>query len=121
MTLFIFYHCCNCLNQNKLWNKFQSVLLDCNYKVCMFTLDANNCLSLIILMRGTWVAQSVKCPTLGFSSVYDLTVHEFELPLGSVLAAWSLGFTFTLSLLVPLPCTHTLSLSLSLSQNKYTF
>ena len=26
----------------------------------------------------TWVAQSVKRPTLGFGSGHDLTVHEFE-------------------------------------------
>ena len=28
--------------------------------------------------QGTWVAQSVKCRTLGFSSGHDLTVCEFE-------------------------------------------
>ena len=28
--------------------------------------------------RGTWVAQSVKRPTLGFGSGHDLTVHEFK-------------------------------------------
>ena len=27
---------------------------------------------------SAWVARSVKCPTLSFSSVRDLTVHEFE-------------------------------------------
>ena len=29
--------------------------------------------------RGAWVAQSVKCPTLGFGSGHDLVVSEFEL------------------------------------------
>ena len=27
--------------------------------------------------QGTWVAQSVKHPTLDFSAGHDLTVHEF--------------------------------------------
>ena len=27
---------------------------------------------------GTWVAQSVKCPTLGFGSGHDLVFHEIE-------------------------------------------
>ena len=27
---------------------------------------------------GTWVAQSVKCPTLDFDSDHDLTICEFE-------------------------------------------
>ena len=31
-----------------------------------------------ITMRGTWVVQSAKCPTLDFGSAHDLTVHEFE-------------------------------------------
>ena len=30
----------------------------------------------------TWVAQSVKCPTLSFSSGHDLTVCEFEPQVG---------------------------------------
>ena len=39
--------------------------------------------------RGTWVAQSVKRPTLGFGSGHDLTVCGFE-PRGadSVEPAW---------------------------------
>ena len=28
--------------------------------------------------QGTWVAQLVKCPILGFSSGHDLMVHEDE-------------------------------------------
>ena len=28
--------------------------------------------------RGTWVAQLVKCPTLGFGSGHDLKVWELE-------------------------------------------
>ena len=32
----------------------------------------------IKILWGTWVAQSVKHPTLDFSSSRDLTVHEFK-------------------------------------------
>ena len=28
--------------------------------------------------KGIWVAQSFKCPTLGFGSGYDLTIPEIE-------------------------------------------
>ena len=42
--------------------------------------------------RGTWVAQSVKCPTLDFSSDHDLMVCEFKphvrLCTGSTEPAW---------------------------------
>ena len=31
---------------------------------------------------GAWVAQQVKCPTLGLSSGHDLMVCEFELHVG---------------------------------------
>ena len=31
-----------------------------------------------VILRGTWVAQSVKCLTLGFSSGHDPMVCEFE-------------------------------------------
>ena len=55
--------------------------------------------------RGAWVAQSVKHPTLGFGSIRDLTVCEFEPCIGlcadSMESAWD-----------------PLSLPLSLSQNK---
>ena len=34
-----------------------------------------------IVLRGAWVAQSVKPPTFDFGSGHDLTVREFE-PLG---------------------------------------
>ena len=30
------------------------------------------------MFKGAWVAQSVKCPTLDFSSGHNLMVHEFE-------------------------------------------
>ena len=47
----------------------------------------------LIQMWGTWVAQSVKCPTLGFSSGRDLTVYEMEpwvrLCTDSVVPAWN--------------------------------
>ena len=29
-------------------------------------------------LQGNWVAQSVKCPTLGFGSGHDVMVREFE-------------------------------------------
>ena len=64
---------------------------------------------------GTWVAQSVKCLTLGFDSGHDLTVRGFEPHLGLCVdgmePAWdSLSLPFSL----PLPC------SLSLKTNKQT-
>ena len=52
---------------------------------------------------------SVKPPTLDFSSVHDLKVHETELHVGSAGSAWD-----SLSVSLPLPCfyvcmhTHTL-------------
>ena len=65
------------------------------------------------LMRGTWVAQSVKRPTLDFGPGQDLTVREFkpliELCTDSTEPAWD-SLSLSLSLLLP----H----SLSLSQNK---
>ena len=62
---------------------------------------------------GTWLAQSVKRPTLGFGSGHDLTVCEFELRNGlcvdSAGPAWD-----SLSLpLYPFP-----ALALSLKINK---
>ena len=64
---------------------------------------------------GTWVAQSVKRPTLDFGSGNDLTICEFEPHMGlqadSAESAWdSLSLFLSLSLSLPLPC--------SLSQNK---
>ena len=49
--------------------------------------------------RGTWVAQSVKRPTLDFGSGHDLAVHEFE-PLRTVSAepAWDSLSSLRLSL-----------------------
>ena len=42
--------------------------------------------------RGAWVAQSVKCLTLGFSSGHDLTLCEFKPHIGlcadSAVPAW---------------------------------
>ena len=35
--------------------------------------------------RGTWVAQSVKCPTLDFASRHDLRVMRLSPMLGSTL------------------------------------
>ena len=43
-------------------------------------------------VRGTWVAQSAKCPILGFGLGHDLAVREFEPRVGlladSVEPAW---------------------------------
>ena len=33
-------------------------------------------------LRGTWVVEWVKRPTLGFGSSHDLTTHEFEPRIG---------------------------------------
>ena len=41
-----------------------------NFKTCAYFFVYN--------FRGTWMAQSVKLLTLGFSSGYDLMVREFE-------------------------------------------
>ena len=59
---------------------------------------------------GTWVAQSVKRPTLGFSSGHGLTVSSSP-SLGSVLTMQSL--LGILSLFLSGPPLLTLSLSLS--------
>ena len=53
--------------------------------------------------RGTWVAHSVKCPTLGFCSGHGLTVYEIkpciELCVDSAEPAWdSLFLSASLSL-----------------------
>ena len=59
--------------------------------------------------QGAWVAQSVKQPTLDFSSGHDLTVVRLS-PVSGIL-----------SLPLPQACRHACSLSLSLSQNKHFF
>ena len=55
------------------------------------------------LFGGSWVAQSVKRPTLGFSSGHDLSVLETEpcigLHAGSVKPAWD-SFSFPIT---PIP------------------
>ena len=40
------------------------------------------------LVRGTWVARSVKRPTLDFGSGHDLTLHELE-PLIRLVRLWA--------------------------------
>ena len=67
---------------------------------------------------GAWVAQSVKRPTLGFSSDHDFMVHEIKPHIGlctdSAEPAWG---SLSLSLSLPPPqFVHMLSLSLSLSK-----
>ena len=65
-------------------------------------------------LRGSWVGQSVKHPTLDFSSGHDLTVREFKpcirLYAGGMEPAWD-----SLSPSICLSPAHSLSLSLSLS------
>ena len=67
------------------------------------------------LSWGTWVAQSVKCPTLGFGSGHDLMIHEFKphvrLCADGAEPAWD---SLSLSLFAP----PLLALSLSLKINK---
>ena len=60
---------------------------------------------------GIWVAQSVKHPTLGFSSGHDLTVSEFDPVLGAALAVQRLLGIFSLPLSAPLQLVLSLSLS----------
>jgi len=68
-------------------------------------------------MRGTWVAQSVKRPTLDFGSGHDLRILGSSPVLGGVVStlsgesAWD-SFLFPLPLLLP-PLALFLSLSLS--------
>ena len=67
--------------------------------------------------KGTWVAQSVECPTLGFGSDHDLEVCGIEPCIGlcgdSPEPAWdSLSLSLSLSLSAP----HPLVLSLCLSK-----
>ena len=75
----------------------------------------------MITLGEAWVAQSVKRPTLHLGSGHDLTVREFEPPVGlcvdSVEPAWD---SLSPSLSAPLPPTyvHSLSLPLSLSLSK---
>ena len=68
----------------------------------------------IVHILGPWVAQSVKCPTLDFSSGHDVTVCEFEprvrLQANSVKPAWD---SLSLSLSAPPPLMLALSLKIS--------
>ena len=65
--------------------------------------------------QDTWMAQSVKRPTLGFSSGHDLTVCEFEPLIGlcanSAEPAWD-PLSPSLFSPPPLTCSHLLTLSL---------
>ena len=56
------------------------------------------------------MAQSVKRPTLGFSSGHDLTVHEFEPHIGVCADGAQSAWDFLPVPLCPSPA-HTLSLS----------
>ena len=51
--------------------------------------------------KGAWVAQSVKHPTLDFSSGPDLTVNEFEPGIRLHTPVWNLLGMLTLSLSAP--------------------
>ena len=77
----------------------------------------NHYYNLCIKMKrrgGAWVAESVECPALGFGSSHDLTVWEFEPPLGSMFdraqPAWD-------SLSSSLSAPPLLMLTLSLKRN----
>ena len=74
--------------------------------------DALKTVQIKYFSQGAWVAQSVKCPTLGFNSGHDLRVMELSPIPGSVLGGKSAcGFSFSLSLsLCPSPCSLPLSL-----------
>ena len=70
--------------------------------------------------RGTWVVQSVKRPTLGFSSGHDLRVRYFEPRVGlctdGTEPAWD---SLSPSLSAPSP-THTLALKNKLKKKIVT-
>ena len=72
--------------------------------------------------RGTWVVQSVKRPTLGFSSGHDLRVHYFEPRVGlctdGTEPAWD-SLSLSPSLSAPPHLMLSLSLSVSISLFKY--
>ena len=63
-----------------------------------------------MLFKDFWVAQSVKGPTLDFSSGYDLMGSLVQAPHGTLLIAQSLLgiLCLLLSLLLPCWCTHSL-------------
>ena len=71
---------------------------------------------------GTWVAQSVKWPTLDFGSGHDLLVSGFGPGFGLCADSLEPGvcFGFCVSLFLPFLHSHSVSLSLSLSlKNKH--
>ena len=69
---------------------------------------------------GTWVAPSVKHPTLGFGSGHDLMVHEFDPHVGlhadTMEPAWN-SLSLSLSLLLSAPPLLSHSLSLKINEN----
>ena len=60
--------------------------------------------------RGTWVAQSVKQPTLHFGSGHDLEVHEFRARVGLRAVSVNSGLGFSLSP-PPLPSLFVLNIN----------
>ena len=66
------------------WEDWQNPVKDKNY----------------LSFGGTWVAQSVECPTLDFGSGRDLTIWFLKSSptSGSVLTVWSLPGKFSLPL-----------------------
>ena len=87
------------------------LLLGPEFSPLVFTLSSNQEI-LKSVLRGAWVAQSVKQPTLGFGSDHDLTVCELEPHVGLCADSKESAWDFSLSL------PGLLSLSLSLSLNK---
>ena len=89
---------------------YLDLILNSNFlSLSWFPLETTN--------RGTWVAQTVECSTLGFGSGHDLTVRGFGPTLGSVLTAWSLlgilSLSLSLSPSLSLALPHLYSLCLS--------
>ena len=92
--------------------------------VCCFIVDGIWLGDTVIYKKyvfgGVWMAQSVECLTLDFSSGPDLMVPEIELWVwpwaDRVEPAWG-SLSPPLSLL-PLPCSCSFSLPLALFQNK---
>ena len=69
-------------------------------------------------LKGAWVVQLVKRPTLGFGSGHDLTVCEFKPRTGLYTDSVEPTWDFSLPLSLPLTCVCARALSLSLSLRK---
>ena len=92
-------------------NRTYSFVTDSFYSIFarFINVDADCCSSFVkVVIRGAWVAQSIKCPTWA-----QVMISQFVGPRpasGSLLTAWSPLWIFCLSLSCPSPA-HALSLS----------